>query len=40
IEGNEPANRLYESLGFARQPDRDREPAPGVVLRAYLRPGG
>ena len=40
IEGNEPANRLYESLGFTRQPDRDREPAPGVVLRAYLRPAG
>lgn len=37
IEGNVPAIRLYESLGFAREPDRDREPAPDVVLRAFVR---
>ena len=35
IEGNEPAASLYRSFGFAQVPDRDREPAPGIVLRAY-----
>ena len=29
------AIRLYESLGFARQPDRDFSPAPGIELIAY-----
>jgi ribosomal protein S18 acetylase RimI-like enzyme len=29
------AIRLYESLGFARQPERDFSPAPGVALIAY-----
>ena len=29
------AIRLYESLGFARQPERDFSPAPGIGLIAY-----
>jgi ribosomal protein S18 acetylase RimI-like enzyme len=29
------AHRLYERLGFARTPERDREPLPGVTLLAY-----
>jgi len=30
-----PAHRLYESLGFARLPDRDWHPVPHVTLLAY-----
>lgn len=37
IEGNEPAAALYRSCGFQAAPTRDREPAPGIVLRAYRR---
>ncbi len=29
------AHRLYERLGFARMPERDWEPHPGVTLVAY-----
>jgi ribosomal protein S18 acetylase RimI-like enzyme len=29
------AHRIYERLGFARLPDRDRTPVPGVDLVAY-----
>ena len=29
------AQHLYETAGFARTPDLDWEPAPGVSLRAY-----
>ncbi|MHC0431684.1 GNAT family N-acetyltransferase [Streptomyces sp. O3] len=29
------AHRLYERLGFARTPDRDWEPIPGLTLHAY-----
>jgi len=29
------AHRLYEEAGFARLPDRDISPEPGVNLRAY-----
>lgn len=31
------AQRLYERLGFVRDPERDWEPAPGVLLLAYAR---
>lgn len=30
------ARRLYERLGFRRDPERDHEPAPGVQLLAYV----
>ena len=39
IEGNEPAAQLYLSHGFTPMAGRDHEPLPGVVLRAFLRPG-
>jgi ribosomal protein S18 acetylase RimI-like enzyme len=29
------AHRMYERLGFVRDPDRDWEPVPGVHLRYY-----
>jgi hypothetical protein len=32
------AHRLYERLGFRRDPRRDWQPAPGVRLLAYARP--
>jgi ribosomal protein S18 acetylase RimI-like enzyme len=32
-----PAHHLYEQAGFARLPDRDWSPAPGVTLLAYGR---
>ncbi len=35
IEINEAGHRLYTSLGFDRMPDRDWEPVPGKMLRAY-----
>lgn len=35
LDVNEPAHRLYASLGFSRQPERDVEPVPGVRLQAY-----
>lgn len=38
IERNDPAAALYERLGFVRERERDREAAPGVLLRAYRRP--
>jgi ribosomal protein S18 acetylase RimI-like enzyme len=31
-----PAHRLYERLGFRRDPDRDFDPVPGVHLIAYV----
>ena len=31
----EAAQHLYAATGFARTPDRDFEPSPGVTLRAY-----
>ena len=34
IDHNTRALRLYERLGFARQPERDLEPVPGVLLLA------
>lgn len=37
IEGNDPADALYLATGFARVPERDWEPVPGVLLRAYRR---
>jgi fluoroacetyl-CoA thioesterase len=37
IDGNDPAAALYASLGFDRDPSRDREPVPGILLRAYRR---
>jgi ribosomal protein S18 acetylase RimI-like enzyme len=30
------AHRLYERLGFARLPDRDWTPVPGIDLRVYV----
>ena len=35
IDVNEQARRMYERLGFTRQPDRDWSPATGVDLLAY-----
>lgn len=32
IDTNTSALRLYDHLGFVRQPDRDVEPAPGIRL--------
>jgi len=32
------AHRLYERLGFRREPSRDWSPRPGVDLLAYTRP--
>ena len=37
IDGNDPATALYLSAGFERVSERDREPAPGIVLRALRR---
>ncbi|MGI9196598.1 MAG: thioesterase, FlK family [Candidatus Nanopelagicales bacterium] len=37
IEGNDPAVALYRSCGFEPVPDRDWEPVPGVLLRAFRR---
>jgi GNAT superfamily N-acetyltransferase len=37
IESNEPAARLYEHLGFERDPERDWVPVPAVVLRFWQR---
>lgn len=31
-----PARRLYERLGFRRDPERDLDPVPGVRLLAYV----
>ena len=31
------AQRLYERLGFRRDPDHDWSPAPGISLLAYIR---
>lgn len=38
IDWNDAATRLYERLGFDRRPERDREPAPGIVLQVWTRP--
>jgi ribosomal protein S18 acetylase RimI-like enzyme len=35
--GMTSAHRLYERLGFARDPDRDWTPVPGIDLMAYAR---
>ncbi len=40
IDWNEPGLRLYRRLGFTRAPERDRTPAPGIVLCALVRPVG
>jgi RimJ/RimL family protein N-acetyltransferase len=37
IESNQAAARLYEHLGFERDPERDRVPVPEVVLRFWQR---
>lgn len=37
IAGNAAAHRLYEGLGFARDPAADFEPLPGAHLRGYVR---
>jgi GNAT superfamily N-acetyltransferase len=37
IESNEAAARLYEQLGFERDPERDWVPVPEVVLRFWQR---
>jgi GNAT superfamily N-acetyltransferase len=31
-----PAHRIYERMGFARAPERDWQPLPGLTLVAYL----
>lgn len=33
-----PAHRLYESFGFVRRPELDRQPEPGVNLWAFSAP--
>jgi GNAT superfamily N-acetyltransferase len=38
IDKNAAAHRFYDRLGFARLPERDWEPVPGVHLQAYRRP--
>jgi ribosomal protein S18 acetylase RimI-like enzyme len=30
------AQRLYERLGFRRDPDHDWSPAPGILLLGYV----
>ena len=35
IDWNEPGHRLYLGYGFARAPERDWTPVPGVDLLAY-----
>jgi GNAT superfamily N-acetyltransferase len=40
IDWNDAATRLYERLGFDRAPERDREPAPGILLQVWTRPVG
>jgi RimJ/RimL family protein N-acetyltransferase len=40
IAWNAAAMRLYQRLGFSREPDRDREPAPGIVLQVWRREVG
>ncbi len=37
IDTNTSALRLYDHLGFVRQPDRDVEPAPGIRLLVLTR---
>ncbi|MGH3362796.1 MAG: GNAT family N-acetyltransferase, partial [Nocardioides sp.] len=32
------AHRVYERLGFVREPDRDWSPVPGVRLIAFRKP--
>lgn len=38
ISSNVSAERAYERMGFTRVPDRDWEPAPGILLRVWQRP--
>lgn len=38
IDWNEPGHRLYLRYGFARTPERDWTPVPGVDLLAYSLP--
>ncbi len=33
-----PAHRIYERMGFARAPERDWQPLPGLTLVAYVLP--
>ncbi|MDY7102378.1 MAG: GNAT family N-acetyltransferase [Actinomycetota bacterium] len=35
VDGNAPARRMYEALGFQRDPGADWEPVPGLVLVGY-----
>ncbi len=37
-DNNDRALRLYQGLGFARVPERDYEPVPGVLLQVLVRP--
>jgi GNAT superfamily N-acetyltransferase len=37
-EGWTAARRMYEAIGFARAPERDFDPVPGVHLVAYVLP--
>jgi hypothetical protein len=35
LEEMHTAHRIYERMGFRREPGRDWTPAPGVLLIAY-----
>lgn len=35
LDSMKAAHRLYERVGFVREPELDDEPVPGVLLRAY-----
>jgi len=36
LEAMAPAHRIYERMGFARAPERDWQPVPGLTLVSYL----
>ncbi len=38
ISDNVAAERVYQRIGFTRVPERDWEPAPGILLRVWQRP--
>jgi GNAT superfamily N-acetyltransferase len=38
IDHNTDAAQMYQHLGFARSPERDWEPVPGVLLRVWTLP--
>ena len=38
ISANVAAEAVYARMGFSRAPERDREPAPGIVLHVWQRP--